>query len=116
MLVIKTYGELGNLKKGEFYGEKRQEKIWTGPILVALINNFFLFIVYYALLTILPVYILNELNGTEGQAGLAMTIFMLSAIIVRPFSGKIIEMFGKRKTLLISQLFFCLIIHFIYFY
>ena len=37
-----------------------------------------------------------------------MTIFMLSAIIVRPFSGKIIEVFGKRKTLLISELFFCL--------
>ena len=27
---------------------------------------------------------------------------------MRPFSGKIIEMFGKRKTLLISQFFFCL--------
>ncbi|WP_342774265.1 MFS transporter [Lysinibacillus antri] len=83
-------------------------KIWTGPFLVALINNFFLFTVYYALLTILPIYILNDLNGTEGQAGLAMTIFMLSAIIIRPFSGKIIEMFGKRKTLLISELLFCL--------
>ena len=75
---------------------------------MALINNFFLFIVHYALLTSLPLYILNELNGKEGQAGLAMAIFMLSAIIVRPFSGKIIEMFGKRKTLLISELFFCL--------
>ena len=73
-----------------------------------LINNFFLFIVYYALVTILPVYIISELNGTEGQAGLTLTLFMLSAIIMRPFSGKIIEMFGKRKTLLISQLFFCL--------
>lgn len=85
-----------------------REKIWTGPFFVALFNNFFLFIVYYGLLTVLPIYILNGLNGTEGQAGLAMTMFMLSAIIVRPFSGKIIEMLGKRKTLIISQLFFCL--------
>ncbi len=89
-------------------GKNNEEKIWTGPFFVALINNFFLFIIYYALLTILPVYIINDLNGTEGQAGLAMTIFMLSAIVVRPFSGKIIEMFGKRKTLLISELFFCI--------
>ncbi|SOC25221.1 predicted MFS family arabinose efflux permease [Ureibacillus xyleni] len=88
--------------------EKNHGKIWTGPFFVALFNNFFLFIVYYALLTILPIYILNDLNGTEGQAGLAMTIFMLSAIIVRPFSGRIIEVFGKRKTLLISELLFCL--------
>ena len=85
-----------------------EAKIWTGPFFVALINNFFLFIVYYALVTILPVYIISELNGTEGQAGLTLTLFMVTAIIMRPFSGKIIEMFGKRKTLLISQFFFCL--------
>ena len=85
-----------------------EAKIWTGPFFVALINNFFLFIVYYALVTILPVYIISELNGTEGQAGLTLTLFMMTAIIMRPFSGKIIEMFGKRKTLLISQFFFCL--------
>ena len=82
-------------RKGIFMGETNKAKIWTGPFFVALSNNFFLFVVYYGLLTILPVYILNELNGTEGQAGLAMTLFMLSAIIVRPFAGKIIEMVGK---------------------
>ena len=95
-------------RKGNFMGETNKAKIWTGPFFVALSNNFFLFVVYYGLLTILPVYILNELNGTAGQAGLAMTLFMLSAIIVRPFAGKIIEILGKRKTLLISELFFCL--------
>ena len=89
-------------------GQTDEAKIWTGPFFVALINNFSLFIVYYALLAILPVYILGELNGTEGQAGLSLTLFMLSAIIVRPFSGKIIEIFGKRKTLFISQFLFCL--------
>lgn len=87
---------------------RNEDKIWTGPFLIATFNNLLLFIVYYALLTILPVYILNELKGTQGQAGLTMTMFMLSAIIVRPFSGKIIELLGKRKTLLISELFFCL--------
>ena len=85
-----------------------EAKIWTGPFVVALISNFFLFIIYYALVAIIPVYILGQLNGNEGQAGLSLTLFMLSAIIVRPFSGKIIEIFGKRRTLIFSQLFFCL--------
>jgi len=88
--------------------EQNKAKIWTGPFIVAVFNNFFLFVVYYGLLTVLPVYILTDLNGTEGQAGLAMTTFMISAILVRPFSGKIIEKLGKRKTLLLSQFFFCL--------
>ena len=94
-----------------------EAKIWTrGIFVVALISNFFLFIIYYALVAIIPVYILGQLNGNEGQAGLSLTLFMLSAIIVRPFSGKIIEIFGKRRTLLFSQLFFSPIIHLIYFH
>src|SRR5690554_3142254 len=95
-------------RKVKYMVHRNEDKIWTGPFLIATFNNLLLFIVYYALLTILPVYILNELKGTQGQAGLTMTMFMLSAIIVRPFSGKIIELLGKRKTLLISELFFCL--------
>lgn len=87
---------------------KSLEKIWTGQFIVMVLNNFFLFILQYALLTVLPVFILSDLNGTAGQAGLALTLFMLSAIIVRPFAGKIIEKFGKRKTLLVSELLFCL--------
>ena len=94
----------------------KEAKIWTGPFVVALISNFFLFIIYYALVAIIPVYILGQLNGNEGQAGLSLTLFMLSAIIMRPFSGKIIEVFGKRRTLIISQLFFLPIIHLIYFH
>ncbi|WP_044338232.1 MFS transporter [Rossellomorea aquimaris] len=80
--------------------------IWTRPFFMALVNNFFIFLVFYSLLTVLPLYVIDELQGTEGEAGLATTIFLLSAIIVRPFSGKIIERLGKRKTLILSVLFF----------
>jgi len=82
---------------------------------MALVNNFFIFLVFYSLLTILPLYVIDELHGTEGEAGLATTIFLLSAIIIRPFSGKIIELLGKKKTLIISVMFFG-ISSFIYFW
>ena len=63
---------------------------------------------YYAQTTILPIYIVNELGGSLSQAGLAMTLFMLSAIAIRPFSGLIIEKFGYKKTLYVSEIMFCL--------
>ena len=81
-------------------------RIWTKPFFMALLNNFFVFLVFYSLLTILPVYVIDKLKGTEGEAGLVTTIFLLSAIIVRPFSGKIIELLGKKKTLIISVFLF----------
>ncbi|MDT9026297.1 MFS transporter [Rossellomorea yichunensis] len=92
-----------------------QTSIWTRPFFMALVNNFFIFLVFYSLLTVLPLYVIDELHGTEGEAGLATTIFLLSAIIIRPFSGKIIELLGKKKTLIISVMFFG-ISSFIYFW
>ncbi|MGD6959542.1 MFS transporter [Rossellomorea aquimaris] len=92
-----------------------QTTIWTRPFFMALVNNFFIFLVFYSLLTVLPLYVIDELHGTEGEAGLATTIFLLSAIIVRPFSGKIIELLGKKKTLIISVMLFG-ISSFIYFW
>ncbi|WP_175990382.1 MFS transporter [Bacillus sp. Marseille-Q1617] len=80
--------------------------IWTKPFLMALSNNFFVFLVFYSLLTVLPVYVIDELRGSEAQAGLVTTMFLLSAIIVRPFSGKIIDRLGKKKTLMISVFLF----------
>jgi predicted MFS family arabinose efflux permease len=80
--------------------------IWTRPFLMALLNNFVVFLVFYSLLTVLPVYVIDELQGSQSQAGLVTTIFLLSAIIVRPFSGKIIEGIGKKRTLMVSIFFF----------
>ena len=82
--------------------------LWTKSFVLCLANNLFLFIFYFAQTTILPIYILKELGGNLTQAGLAMTLFMVSAIAVRPFSGLIIEKFGVRRTLIISEVFFSL--------
>ncbi|WPC33624.1 MFS transporter [Acinetobacter sp. YWS30-1] len=82
--------------------------LWTKPFVLCLANNLFLFIFYFAQTTILPIYILKELGGNLAQAGLAMTLFMISAIAVRPFSGLIIEKLGIRKTLIVSGTFFSL--------
>lgn len=84
------------------------EALWNKPFILCLLNNLFLFIFYFAQTTILPIYILNELGGSLAQAGLAMTLFMVSAIAVRPFSGLIIEKLGTKKTLYISETLFCL--------
>lgn len=82
--------------------------LWNKSFILCLANNLFLFIFYFAQTTILPIYILNELGGSLAQAGLAMTLFMVSSIAVRPFSGLIIEKFGNKKTLFVSEALFCL--------
>ncbi|CAM9162295.1 MFS transporter [Acinetobacter pseudolwoffii] len=72
------------------------ERLWNRSFILCLFNNFFLFVYYFALLTILPIYIMKDLGGSVKEAGLALTLFLVSSIAVRPFSGMIIEKLGKK--------------------
>lgn len=85
---------------------EKSERIWTKSFIFLFLSNFLLFLAYYALITALPIYVLDELKGTEAQAGLVVTLLLISAIIVRPFSGKILETFGRKKTLIVSLIFY----------
>ena len=85
------------------------EHLWNKSFILCLINNLFIFIFYFAQTTILPIYILNDLNGNITQAGLALTLFLASSIAIRPFTGLIIEKIGLKKALYISESFFVLL-------
>ena len=80
--------------------------LWNRSFILCLLNNFFLFSYYFALLTILPIYILKELGGSLEEAGLALTLFLISSITIRPFTGLIVEKLGKKKSMRGSGLIF----------
>ncbi|MGE8561765.1 MAG: MFS transporter [Acinetobacter sp.] len=84
------------------------ERLWNRSFLLCLFNNLFLFTYYYALLTVLPIYIMKDLGGTVKEAGLALTLFLLSSIAVRPFSGLIVEKLGKKISFRGSEFLFVL--------
>lgn len=70
--------------------------------------NLFVFVFFYTFLAVLPIYMIQELGGTESQGGLLISLFLLSAIITRPFSGPIIERFGKKRMAVIALAVFAL--------
>ncbi len=80
----------------------KKEPIWTKAFISLFSTNLSVFIVFYGLVTTLPLYAIGVLNRTDEEAGLLMTIFLLSAIVVRPFTGKILDVAGKRKMLWIA--------------
>src|SRR5690625_4864641 len=87
---------------------KHREKIWTKSFISLALTQFILFSVFYALLTTLSIYVVVQLGESESKAGLVVTFMLLSAIIIRPFSAKIIDVFGKRTMLIVSVLAFLL--------
>ena len=88
--------------------EITQQHLWNKSFILCLFNNLFLFTYYFALLAVLPIYIMKDLGGTIEQAGLALTLFLVSSIAIRPFSGLISQKLGKKLTFRGSEFFFVL--------
>ena len=51
---------------------------------------------------LLPVH-MNRLGADDTTVGLAMAVFMLSGLIIRPFVGAALDHWGRRPLLLISM-------------
>ncbi|WP_342559320.1 MFS transporter [Metasolibacillus sp. FSL K6-0083] len=92
-----------------------KEPIWTKGFIALFFTNISIFIVFYALVAALPLYAIGVLQRTDDEAGLLLSIFLLSAIIVRPFTGKILNYFGKQKMLWIGLAFYviCTILYYV---
>ncbi|RKQ34772.1 MFS transporter [Oceanobacillus halophilus] len=69
-------------------------------------SNFLLFISFYMLMVTLAVYSVDNFHASQSEAGLASSIFVLGALLIRPIAGKIIETVGKKKLLIIGLALF----------
>src|SRR5690625_4602545 len=101
-------------RKVVLYNMRSKDPIWTKPFISLFFTNLAVFTVFYGLISTLPLYATNMLSRTDEEAGLLVSLFLLSAIIFRPFTGKILEIFGKRKMLIISLIlyFLCTVMYY----
>ncbi|WP_419893591.1 MFS transporter [Oceanobacillus kimchii] len=78
------------------------EKIWTKSFISISLVQLLIFLSFYALLTTLPIYVIDQFGGNEAEGGLVVTAMLLAAIIVRFFSAKLLDKIGKKRGLVIS--------------
>jgi MFS family permease len=83
------------------------ERLWTKPFILMTVGMFFLFTGFYLLLPTLPLFI-KQMGGSETQVGLAVGVFMLSAVIFRPIVGGLLDRFGRRPFIVWGLLLFTL--------
>ncbi|RLL44877.1 MFS transporter [Oceanobacillus piezotolerans] len=81
-------------------------KLWTKDFIMVSTSNFLLFVSFYMLMVTLAVYSINQFQASQSEAGLASSIFVLGAVLVRPIAGKFIENVGKKKLLLFGLALF----------
>lgn len=86
--------------------KEMKEKIWTKDFIFVCLSNFFVSLNFYILATAFPLYVKDILNGNEQQMGLAITIYSLGIVLIRPFSGLWVDRFGNKKIALVGLCIF----------
>lgn len=75
--------------------QPNREKIWTRDFALICLANFFIFLGFQMTLPTLPIFV-QELGGSDQMIGLIIGIFTFSALIFRPYAGKLLESKGRK--------------------
>jgi len=83
-----------------------KENLWTKDFISITAISFFIFFAFYVLIAVLPLYLVGTLGAGADKVGLVVTLFLLAAIIIRPFAGKLLSKGSKKKILIYSATLF----------
>ncbi|OLN22110.1 MFS transporter [Domibacillus antri] len=84
----------------------QDQSIWNKDFILVSISSFFQFMTFYTMLSTLPMFVLDSLQGTSLQAGLVITLHALGAILLRPLTGKWLDEIGRKRVLQVSLILF----------
>lgn len=62
----------------------------------------------FLLFAVLPLFVVQELNGAQSQVGMIMGAFAVSAVLSRPGSGRIVDVWSRKTGLSLGALIYCL--------
>ncbi len=66
-----------------------------------MIANFSLFFAFYVLTPLLPLYLSETFGATKDVIGLVLSGYTITALLVRPFSGFVVDTFSRKTVLLV---------------
>lgn len=81
-------------------------RLWNAQYCKAMVGNFMLFFSFYILTPLLPIYLDAQFAADKDVMGLVLSGYVVAALLVRPFSGFIVDTFDRKKVLVICFFMF----------
>ncbi len=83
-----------------------RDKLWNANYLKALSANFMLYFSFMLLAPLLPVYLSETFNADKDAIGLVLSGYTITSLVIRLFSGYIVDTFPRRTVLLTAYFLF----------
>ena len=85
------------------------EKLWNSNYLKAWTANFMLYFSFMVVTPLFPLYLSETFGATKDQTGLVLSGYALTALLVRPFSGYLVNSFPRKLVLLVCYGLFAIL-------
>ena len=83
-----------------------ETKLWNKNFILACIGNFLMFFSFYLLVPILPIYLDETFDASKSAIGAILSLYALTALMIRPFSGYIVDSFPRKTVLMVCYFAF----------
>ena len=78
-----------------------KEKLWNANYIKVMTTNFLLYLAFYLLTPLLPLYLSETFGATKDTIGIVLSGYTVAALIVRPFCGYVVDSFSRKKVLML---------------
>lgn len=78
-----------------------ETKLWNRNFILSCLANFLMFYSFYLLVPILPIYLDEVFGASKSAIGSILALYSLSALMIRPFSGFLVDSFPRKAVLMI---------------
>ena len=78
------------------------DRLWNRNYCKVMTANFTLFFAFYVLTPLLPLYLSEHFGATKDVIGLVLSGYTITALLVRPFSGYVVDSFPRKTVLMVS--------------
>ena len=78
-----------------------KEKLWNANYIKVMTTNFLLYFAFYLLTPLLPLYLSETFGATKDVIGIVLSGYTVAALIIRPFSGYVVDGFSRKKVLMV---------------
>ncbi len=82
------------------------ERLWNRNYCKVMAANFSLFFAFYVLTPLLPLYLSEQFGATKDVIGLVLSGYTVTALVMRPFSGFLVDSFPRKTVLMVSFVLF----------
>lgn len=83
-----------------------EKKLFTRDFALILAANFLLYIGFYLLLPIFPFYLSETFGSDKGTIGIVLSCYTVAALVIRPFSGYLLDAFQRKPLYMLSYTIF----------